>query len=285
MSSLDYSQRWRERDSTWVSHRQVCDIKLIEAAPLPESGAKAFVLAHHYSGSYPAARCRVGIYERGELVGVAVFGIPAGPKVLKTWTGYVQDEAVELCRFVLLDEVGYNAESYALKLARRVLCEELPELRAGELQRPGAAPHHLRRDGAPWPRRHDLSGHQWLLPWTHHATHALSRREGPRDLGAHPAEGRATAARPRVRREAHHGGRRPRAHVRGVPKGVAQACAPWPAQGQAPWQPWLRVGPEARREVREFGVLPQASRPGAARSDLNKKNKKTPPSPTARILS
>jgi hypothetical protein len=130
MSSLDYAQRWAEQESRWVSHRQLCDTRVIEAAPLPEEDAKAFIMTHHYSGSYPAARCRVGIYERGKLVGVCVFGIPAGPTVLETWTGFGQDEAVELSRFVLLDSVGYNAESHALKLARRVLLEHLPELRA-----------------------------------------------------------------------------------------------------------------------------------------------------------
>ncbi len=126
----DFEQRWRQRRACWVSRRQMCDPRVLEATSISHTIAKGFVLEHHYSGSYPSVRCRVGIFERGHLVGVATFGIPAGPRVLEAWTGFGQDEAIELNRFVLLDEVGYNAESRALKLARRVLLEQLPDLKA-----------------------------------------------------------------------------------------------------------------------------------------------------------
>lgn len=127
---VHYQLRWRERRARWVSSRQLCDPRVIEAAPIAHDVAKSFVLAHHYSGSYPSVRCRVGIFERGDLVGVATFGLPAGPRVLCAWTGFGREEAIELNRFVLLDEVGYNAESRALKLARHVLLEQLPSLKA-----------------------------------------------------------------------------------------------------------------------------------------------------------
>lgn len=129
-SNPSHEQRWEQGRSRWVSHRQCCDTSVMEAAPITHQVAKSFIHTHHYSGSYPSVRCRVGIFERGQLVGVATFGIPAGPSVLKKWTGFGQDEAIELNRFILLERVGYNGESHALKLARRVLLTQLPELKA-----------------------------------------------------------------------------------------------------------------------------------------------------------
>ena len=75
--------------------------------------AKAFVVEHHYSGSYPAARERVGLYRGAQLVGVAVFSIPAQPKALDVLPGE-RETCVELGRFVLLDEVAANGESWFL---------------------------------------------------------------------------------------------------------------------------------------------------------------------------
>lgn len=84
---------------------------------LPESAAKAFVLRYHYSGAYPAAVNRCGLFDvrgdRPELVGVAVFGVPVQPGVLTgalpTLESYRQSQ--ELSRFVLLDQVPANARS------------------------------------------------------------------------------------------------------------------------------------------------------------------------------
>lgn len=75
---------------------------------------RAFVERHHYSGSFPAVVHRYGLFERGELVGVAVLGVPAQKAVLTgpfpTLQPYV--ESLELSRFVLLDRVPANAESW-----------------------------------------------------------------------------------------------------------------------------------------------------------------------------
>ena len=98
--------------------------------------ARAFVEAHHYSGSYPAARCRVGLYRRlegwyrGELVGVAVFSVPMAQSVIPKWGGVEAAEGVELGRFVLLESVGFNGESWFLARALRALSAELPQVRA-----------------------------------------------------------------------------------------------------------------------------------------------------------
>ena len=48
-----------------------------------DTTAKRFVVAHHYSKSYPAAQWRVGLYGTGgRLVGVAVFSVPVRAEVL-----------------------------------------------------------------------------------------------------------------------------------------------------------------------------------------------------------
>jgi hypothetical protein len=75
--------------------------------PLDEAAAKAYVTRHHYSGSYPAASRRYGLYvdtEAGpDLVGVAVFGIPVQVRVLTNVFPDLEPyvESLELSRFVL----------------------------------------------------------------------------------------------------------------------------------------------------------------------------------------
>lgn len=124
------NQRWCEGEARWAFPRHRCDVKLLDAAPISYAEASEFIKLHHYSGSYPSVRYRVGFFFCGRLSGVATFGIPAGPAVLQAWTGFGQEEAIELNRFVLLEELGYNAESHCLKLARRLLKQALPGLKA-----------------------------------------------------------------------------------------------------------------------------------------------------------
>jgi hypothetical protein len=152
------TQRWSRRQSSW-RHRSEggFDRARYEVAELPDDRtAKAFVEANHYSGSFPAARFRYGLYERGgALVGVAVLGVPARERVLtKPFPGLVPyAESLVLTRFVLLDEVPYNAESWTLarvfELARRrgvkgvlAFSDPVPRKRAdGTLVMPGHVGH------------------------------------------------------------------------------------------------------------------------------------------------
>lgn len=86
---------------------------------ISEEVAKAFVLLHHYSRSYPAGRLAYGMFERHHLVGVAVLGEPMHPRVItKPLPTLDNRTAAELSRVVLLDEVPANAESW---FVRRVL--------------------------------------------------------------------------------------------------------------------------------------------------------------------
>ena len=112
------TQRWRDRresyrpalDQRFEPHRH-------EELPIDEARAKAFVQQHHYSGTYPAARLRYGLFEAPRLgvprlVGVAVFSVPAQPRVIPRWLGVDALAGVELGRFVLLDHVRRNGESW-----------------------------------------------------------------------------------------------------------------------------------------------------------------------------
>lgn len=113
-----WCQRWNQRCLSWqLAHpSERFDSRRYEVHPLAEEPARAFVLAHHYSGSYPAASRRYGLYRGQELVGAAVFSIPVQARVLTIalpdLEPYVQ--SLELGRFVLADSEPGNAESWFL---------------------------------------------------------------------------------------------------------------------------------------------------------------------------
>lgn len=90
-------------------------------AALEDGPAKAFVQLHHYSGTYPAARVRFGLFRHGELVGVAVFSHPTNNRTLTNVFGGEANDSMELGRFVLLDEVPGNGETFFLGQCLRTL--------------------------------------------------------------------------------------------------------------------------------------------------------------------
>ncbi len=118
-------QRTRERKTKWVCHRQPFDSKQYDVAPIDFRTAKDFVVTHHYSGSFVADVHRFGLFKGDDLQGVAVLSSPVQPLVLTNafpkLTKYTQ--SLELGRFVLLDEVGFNGETWFLnrgfELARK----------------------------------------------------------------------------------------------------------------------------------------------------------------------
>lgn len=105
--------------------REVIDPTQFAVYAVNERVAKAFVIRHHYSGTFPAARCRVGLFRESELVGVAVFAEPAQRRTIPRYAPGAA-HGVVLARFVLLDEVQANAETWFLARAFRVLRTELP---------------------------------------------------------------------------------------------------------------------------------------------------------------
>ncbi len=145
------NQRWREGRSSYRVPDEVINTRLYEVAAIADDKtARDFVTNHHYSGSYPAARFRAGLYRRGHLVGVAVFSEPVNSLTIPKWAG-TGATGCELGRFVLLDDVPGNGESWFLARARKLLAAAKPELdfvvsfsdpserysRAGELVKPG----------------------------------------------------------------------------------------------------------------------------------------------------
>lgn len=109
------AQRWADRRSSFRPAGEVLRPADFEVAAIADdTTAKAFVERHHYSGSYPAARFRFGLYRRGQLEGVAVFSHPSNDKVLTNVFPVRAVDAVELGRFVLLDAVPGNGETWFL---------------------------------------------------------------------------------------------------------------------------------------------------------------------------
>lgn len=115
-------QRWRSgRESYRPAGEPIRTADYEVAAIAGDATPKAFILEHHYSRSFPAARFRFGLYARGgALAGVAVFSVP--PRA-ETLTGVFGDgrDAVDLGRFVLLDDVRANGETWFLARCFEVL--------------------------------------------------------------------------------------------------------------------------------------------------------------------
>ncbi|GAA3250824.1 hypothetical protein ACFO1B_43990 [Dactylosporangium siamense] len=166
-----WCQRWRLRQPGW-QHRHLggfdpdrYTVALIAARP-----ARLFVLQHHYSASWPKAQLCYGLLARtpdlddypdphptartpaGLLVGVAALSIPMHPAVLtKPFPGLVPNrESLDLGRFVLLDPVPGNAETWFLARVFRLAAsagiggavafsDPMPRCRFGELLMGG---HH-----------------------------------------------------------------------------------------------------------------------------------------------
>jgi hypothetical protein len=109
------NQRWRSRRSCYRPNGEVICTREYEIAAISRDGeAREFIEEHHYSRSYPAARFRFGLYRHGELTGVAVFSHPCNDAVLTTVFRCPVLAAVELGRFVLLDDVPANGETWFL---------------------------------------------------------------------------------------------------------------------------------------------------------------------------
>jgi hypothetical protein len=119
-------QRWRLGRDSYRPAGEVIDPADYEVRPLATvADARRFVETHHYSHAWVADRFRYGMFHRrdGELVGVAVFSTPAHPNVIANWFPGFADWrlGVELGRFVLLDKVPGNGESWFLARCREQL--------------------------------------------------------------------------------------------------------------------------------------------------------------------
>lgn len=119
------NQRWRHRRERWRPAGELIDPRDYAVDVIRTTDAKAFVTAHHYSGTYPADRLAVGLFRGLELVGAAVFSVPMQSASIPRRAGVPAREGVDLGRFVLLDEVPGNGETWFLARAFRLARSEL----------------------------------------------------------------------------------------------------------------------------------------------------------------
>ncbi len=111
---VDFVQRWTERKESRRPTGETIraseyDVEPIEAA----ATARVFVERHHYSASASSTAHRFGLYHRGELVGVSLFGPPASMAAHSAvFPSLRPDQAMTLGRLVLLDTVLANGESW-----------------------------------------------------------------------------------------------------------------------------------------------------------------------------
>lgn len=118
-------QRWTHGTPRFVTPANTFDPRGWEVAPMPhDADARAFVVTHHYSRSYPAALRRFGLYAPGgALQGVAVYSVSANDRALREFPGTPR-ESCELGRLVLLDAVGFNAETWFVSRCHDALRRE-----------------------------------------------------------------------------------------------------------------------------------------------------------------
>ena len=121
------TQRWNHGRDSYRPQGEPIDtsrygVELLEGKG-SDTTAAGFVRTHHYSGTYPAAVVRVGLYRMKELVGVCVFGVPAQKAAIPKWTGHPASDGVVLSRFVLLDDVPANGETWFLGRAFEALVQ------------------------------------------------------------------------------------------------------------------------------------------------------------------
>ena len=114
MNQLDWTQRWTLGRCTWQHRRALFDPQGHEVILIDRATAASFVTKHHYSASMPAARWSYALVHRQSILGVMVYAHPVNDLCLTSLFGGQAIESVELSRLVLLNDVGFGAESWAV---------------------------------------------------------------------------------------------------------------------------------------------------------------------------
>lgn len=120
--------RWNRRRHSWRPLAEPFDPAQFNVEPIGGTAARDFVAEHHYSGSFPVAIASFGLFERvgihqTQLVGAAVFSVPIQPRAAASY-GAGHATSYDLGRFLLLDHVGGNAETWFLARALRCLRQD-----------------------------------------------------------------------------------------------------------------------------------------------------------------
>lgn len=123
------NQRWLHKRGSFVSDNEIIDPREFEVIELRKHAeAKRFVETHHYSGSCPTIiRCFGLLQGRTlqSLVGVAIFSRPMSDSALTKFFPGSADEALELGRFVLLDSIKSNGETFFLSRCFKTIRKDL----------------------------------------------------------------------------------------------------------------------------------------------------------------
>lgn len=127
--SLFGCQRWVERKDRYRPPGEVIDTSRYEVKPIAQKLGKAFVIEHHYLGTYPASIFQTGLFRAGALVGVAAFSNCSNRFVTNKYLNMEQAVATCLGRFVLVDDVPGNGESWFLARSFKLLRENKPHVR------------------------------------------------------------------------------------------------------------------------------------------------------------
>ncbi len=120
------SQRWSDGSPSYRPAGEPIRTADYDVVAMSGKDARAieFVERHHYSRSYPAGRFAYGLFKGQQLQGVAVFSVPPNAATLTNVFHCGPDDATELGRFVLLDGVPANGETYFLARAFEQLRRE-----------------------------------------------------------------------------------------------------------------------------------------------------------------
>jgi hypothetical protein len=110
------NQRWTSGRSSYRPDGETIRTGDYHVAEIEtDTEARNFLRAHHYAGTYPAARRRFGLYRRrGRLEGVAVFSHPVNDATLTNVFPVAAADALEFGRFALRESVAGNGESWFL---------------------------------------------------------------------------------------------------------------------------------------------------------------------------
>lgn len=110
------NQRWEEGRVRWRPAGEVIRTSEYEVSTMAgkDPAATGFIKTHHYSRSVPSGRFSFGLHRHGQMVGVAMFSHPTNDLTLTNVFPCDRLAAIELGRFVLLDEVPGNGETWML---------------------------------------------------------------------------------------------------------------------------------------------------------------------------
>ena len=104
----------------------------LRAYPITTRIGKNFVAQHHYAViSPPITKLTLGLFHKGELVGVALWGYGTRPKhtIKKLFPSLDVEDYLELNRLCVLDEMPRNTESRFLSMMVAHIKERLPEVK------------------------------------------------------------------------------------------------------------------------------------------------------------